>query len=127
MSDLKINGKLMRHLLASLLFISTVHAEPWDATEKFLGTAMVAAIVTDCGQARYAVHHSDQFKENNLILGEHPSLGRVNAYFSTYIVGSLLVANWLTPYNRKLFLGTVTAVELIVINHNRSIGVKIAF
>lgn len=119
-------------LIALLLFLATgavrdARAEPWDNVDLFLGATTTAALIADWGQTRYAAQHPDEFKEKNRILGEHPSVARVNVYFATYVVGALLVADWLTPDNRKLFLGVITVVEISAVKHNRSIGVKFSF
>jgi len=61
------------------------------------------------------------------LIGEHPTVGQVDAYFVAYIASTLLIADWLTPQNRKLYLGVVTMISIVVTAHNRSIGVKIGF
>lgn len=116
----------LRYLITLLLFIGQVHAD-WDRTDYALGATAIAGLVVDWGQTRYIAKHPDTHFEKNRILGEHPSVGRVDAYFAGTIAGTLAFANWLSPTNRKILLGTVTAVELVVTNRNRSLGVKIAF
>jgi len=110
-------------------FVTTrdVYAESWDGVDTFLGVTTTAALVADWGQTRYMAQHPAEFKEKNRILGEHPSVGRVNVYFATYVIGALLVADWLAPDNRKLFLCVISVVELSAVRHNRSIGVKFSF
>jgi hypothetical protein len=117
----------MRHLLILLSFIGCANAEPWDTTDKVLGTAAVATIIVDWGQTRYIAKHPDQYDENNIILGKHPSVEKVNAYFVGYIASTLLIADWLSTPNRKLFLGVISVFEIAVTAHNRSIGLKVAF
>ena len=118
----------MRHLLILLSFIGCTHAEPWDTTDKVLGTTVVALQIVDWGQTRYLAKHPELgFYENNKLLGDHPSVGRVDVYFPALIVGTWLIADWLSPPNRKLFLGVVTVVNVAVTSRNRSIGLKVAF
>jgi hypothetical protein len=117
----------MRILCLFLALIGTANAEPWDTTDKVLGITSTTLLIVDWGQTRYIAKHPELYQENNVILGKHPSVGRVNAYFGTVIVGNLLLADWLSTRNRKLWLGTVTAVELVVTAHNRNIGIKLSF
>ena len=100
-------------------------AEPWNGTDKILGTTAVVALVLDWGQTRHIATHPDLYHETNVLLGEHPSVGRVNTYFMGAITGTLLLANWLPAGGRKTFLGTLTAVELIAVGKNNALGIRI--
>ena len=102
-------------------------AEPWDRTDIALGLTSTAALVVDWGQTRYIAKHPKQCSETNPYLGEHPSIGRVDAYFTGVIVGNLLLGNWLTPDKRKLLFGAVIVTELLVIGKNRAVGIKVEF
>ena len=115
----------MRYLIL-LLLAFPAHAE-WDATERWLGTAAVTTLAFDWGQTRTTAKQPNLYYETNPILGRHPSTGQVDLYFVTCIIGTMLIADWLAPANRKLFLGTVTALEIVVIQRNRQIGIKVAF
>ena len=119
----------MRRLLAALLLAPTLAAagEPWDGTDQALGAVTLTATVIDWGQTRSIAKHPEQWRETNRVLGEHPSAGRVDAYFIGVIAATALLADWLVPRNRKLFLGAVAAVEFAVTARNRSLGIKIAF
>lgn len=114
-------------LAAVLTFSPKASAEPWDTGDKVLGVAAVTTLVIDWGQTRYIAKHPDKYREKNKILGEHPSVGRVNTYFVCYIAGTLLVADWFSPNNRKGFLMGLTIVEFSVTQKNKSIGVKWEF
>jgi hypothetical protein len=81
----------------------------------------------DWGQTRHIVKNPEQFYEKNLILGDHPSMSRVNVYFIGAIAGTLLIGDWLEPKTRKLFLGTVTALEVVTNFSNHSIGIRVSF
>src|SRR3990167_6853664 len=104
----------MKKLILILCFLPLSAQADWDRVDKLLGATAVASLVVDWGQTRYIAKHPENYEERNLILGKHPSVGRVNVYFTGAILGTLLFANWLKPVNRKMFLGTLTAVELIV-------------
>jgi hypothetical protein len=38
-------------------------AEPWDATDKALGAAVVTTMIVDWGQTRYIAQHPDPLKQ----------------------------------------------------------------
>jgi hypothetical protein len=84
-------------------------------------------MIVDWGQTRYIAQHPDAYKETNPHIGLHPSTKRVNAYFAGYTAGTLLLANWLGPTNRKLLLGGMAIYELQLIGRNYSIGVGTSF
>lgn len=102
-------------------------AEPWDTTDKVLAATSTTVLVIDWGQTRYIAKHPDLFMETNKILGSHPAVSKVDGYFVTAILGSLLIADNVSSMNRKFFLGTLTIVELRATHKNKQIGVKIAF
>ena len=83
-------------------------------------------IVADWGQTRY-VAKSPQYYETNPILGEKPSVSKVNKYF----IGVLAVNNGimiaLPDKYKPYYAGVVTTVEAGYVAHNNSIGIKISF
>lgn len=118
---------MRRAALLLLLAAGAAQADPWDTTDKVLGAAAVAALVVDWGQTRYIAQHPGQYYEHNALLPDHPTLGQVNRHFAVALAGTLLIADYLSPPNRKIFLSVITGFELAVTTRNRSIGVKIAF
>jgi hypothetical protein len=118
--------RIVASLLLAILSAPAL-SEPWDRADLALGGVAVSALVVDWGQTRYIAKHPERYRETNPILGDHPSVGRVNAYFAGSILATALIADWFRPMNRKLFLGAVAAVEIAVTNRNRSLGVKLSF
>jgi len=118
-------------LLCMLLLPQARAAEPWDTTDKVLGTTAVALQIVDWGQTRYIAKHPEQYRESGpvtkRVIGEHPSVGQVDAYFVVYIATTLLIADRLSPPIRKVFLGVTSVIQISVTAHNRSIGVKMSF
>lgn len=121
----------MDKLLLFLAFFCasfTTHAQdPWDTTDKVLASVALTATVIDWGQTRYIAKNPQQFHENNPILGEHPSVGKVNTYFVGAIVAGAVVAHYLPSEYRKYFLGGVSVLEIGVAAHNKHIGIKVSF
>lgn len=114
-------------LVLLLLTVSTSQAESWDTTDKALGVAAVTALSLDWGQTRYIAQSHHGYYEHNVVLGDHPSSGRVDAYFVSAIVGTLLIGNALAPRHRKAFFIGVIAFELIATTRNRTLGIKVSF
>jgi hypothetical protein len=96
---------------------------PWDRTDRMLGYTALGAAVTDWGQARYIADNPGKYQDRNSFLGDHPSRGKVDAYFIWAIGGGYLLADTLPSRYRKLFLGGVALVEITVAHDNRQIGV----
>lgn len=117
----------MRYFLIFLLSLPITANAEWDTTDKVLGAAATTALVVDWGQTRYIAKNPQSFEDRNKLLGKHPSTGQVDLYFASSILGTLLIADWLSPTNRKWFLGTITAVELVVTSRNQQIGIKLSF
>ena len=115
-------------LILALFSAPMAHAgEPWDTTDKVLGATAASLLVVDWGQTLYIADNPDKYYERNIIMGEHPSRGQVNVYFATVLVGGYFFADWLSPDNRKRFLGTVSVIEVWATTKNHGIGVRIGF
>ena len=123
-----------------ILFLLSFPAFAWDETDRILGATAVATLAYDWGQTRYIAQNrcpnaggapcTDPYRESGWakhFIGSTPSPGQVDRYFATCIVGTLLISEWLPSSKRKIFLGTITAVELVVIRHNRQIGIQMQF
>lgn len=104
----------------------------WGQTRNIaMATREVHPYAESCGIYCAALNRQEyQFDETgpaSLVIGKHPSTGKVNAYF----IGSLLVHNGimiaLPEKNRPYYAGAVTAIEASFVIRNNSIGVKIDF
>jgi len=122
------SGRAALLVLAFVLFPSLCQAaDPWETTDYALAGAAVAALAVDWGQTRHIAKNPQRFAETNPILGPSPSVGKVDAYFVGAMVGTVALAHVLPSDWRQLFLGGVLALELSVVNQNRSLGIKMAF
>ena len=75
-------------------------AQDWSNADTARQLAYYLFHGADWGQTRYIARHP-QFKETNPILGERPSIGKVNNYFlATGLAHALLMAT-LPPEARK--------------------------
>src|SRR6266853_3835043 len=72
-----------------------------DDVQRQLGYSLLHGI--DWAQTRTIAKNPNQLHETNPILGEHPSVGKVNNYFLSTLLGHWFLANALPPDARKLF------------------------
>lgn len=134
----------MKSLFAALLFsISTLAAgeecawnckAPWTKTDIALQSAVVTFQVADWAQTRWFVKHPYYLGPNtrtyegwNPILGENPSVGKVNNLIFLGIIGHAVVSNYLPPDFRRIWQGSVLVLEIGAVNHNRVAGVKFSW
>jgi|SRR3989338_354235 len=99
----------------------------WDKTDSILLGTAVTLLAVDWNQTRIIARNPDRFNEKNAILGNHPSVGKVNGYFAAAIIGTIGVAMALPSEYRKFWLGGITVLEVSVTQHNRSLGIKTSF
>ena len=122
------SGRAALLILAFVLLPSPCPAaDPWETTDYALAGAAVAALAVDWGQTRHIAKNPNRFIETNPVLGTAPSVGKVDAYFVGAMVGTVALAYVLPSDWRQLFLGGVLALELGVVQQNRSLGIKMAF
>ena len=74
-----------------------------------------------------ARHCGEGYYETNPIIGEQPSMGRVNAYFATVMLGHYLIDRHLSPSNQDRFEWATIVLEAAVVLHNHQIGLSIKF
>ena len=114
-------------LLICFFSTSAYAADKWDKTDYSLLTAMIIVDVLDWQQTRYIANHPGEYREHNLILGNHPSQGEVDAYFALASTGQVLIAHYLPSKYRKLWLGLWIGIEGSYVASNSSIGIKMQF
>lgn len=116
-------------LLLFLLATPALAADPWDKTDVALAAGAGVAQALDWGQTRYIAKHPDIYHEawSKNVLTEHPSVGKVNAFFLTETVMIGVAAHYLPAPYRKLFLGGTIVMKLDAVGHNYGLGIKVQF
>ena len=99
----------------------------WEQTDTVLLATALTASALDWAQTRYIARHPDRFHEINPILGRHPSVGRVDAYFALCGLAAVGLTAVLSKTHRRWFLAGVTVVETAFVLHNDGIGIKARF
>lgn len=113
-------------MLCLLLLAMPAQARDWTNEELGWGAAAAAVRLADWAQTRNIVRNPDRFREVNPIIGEHPSMGRVDGVF---ILGSALLfaaAHYFPEYRRSI-LQVYVVIGSGVVARNASIGVKMSF
>jgi hypothetical protein len=108
-------------LIAMMTFSQVVSADYWRTSANTL-------LVVDWLQTRYIADNPDKHGEINPIMGKHPSMGEVNAYF----LGSAIVMNLIGEYaldspDKKTFYVFITGMETLAISNNIKLGIKLRF
>lgn len=120
-------------LILALLFAPLSHAwestqwNQWDDLDRSLFVAASVATVIDWRQTQQVAKHPEQWQELNTVIGGHPTSAKINQHFALSIPAFYLGSSYMTPTQRKWYLGTVTAIELAVAARNYKIGVRIGF
>lgn len=98
----------------------------WTREQTAAGLLALTAHAIDWGQTRTIARHPDRFYETNRILGRHPSVGQVDAYF----VGTALLiglAAHALPEWRVAGLGAYASFEFAVAARNARLGIRVSF
>lgn len=99
------------------LFASAAHAE-----DEGLYTALAIATTVDFAQTQQLAHHPERWKENNPLLGPHPSPVRArNAMLAEIALGALVLHFAPEPWRHRTLIA-FTALELGCVGRNFSIG-----
>lgn len=123
-------GWFLAGLLVGLCILSA-KADDWKTTDKVLFGTYLAASAIDAAQTIHALdqrHPNGQpmFREVNPLYGEQPSDGRI---ILTKLIGAgviYLIADRV-PSARRTTLWLVNALQIGVVAHNASIGMKVGF
>lgn len=115
-------------LIALAFFESApAHADDWSVADKERQAVYTALHLADYAQTHYIARHPDAFRENNPLLGAHPSVGQVNTYFAITLAGHYIIADQLSPKWRARWQYAWIAAEALQVVRNRSIGVGFNF
>jgi hypothetical protein len=101
-------------------------AADWSAHDKQLLAATLTLHACDWAQTKQIARNQVRYYESNPLLGESPSIARVNNYFAGTALATALAAH-LMPRYRRLILTGALVIETSAVARNQSIGVSIRF
>jgi len=117
----------MRYLALLLFFPLSVMADDWTREDTARELTYLALHVVDWGQTRNISKNPDRFYEINPILGEHPSIKRVDSYMTFSILVHVGVAYILPREWRTAFQYASLGEKVGFVIHNNRIGIRIDF
>ncbi len=119
--------KILGIILATVLTAVPAQAREWTQEERAWGATLAAVTLADWATTRnLSRRYNEGYYERNPVLGRHPSTDRVDLHFALGGAITYFVADSLDQY-RKPFLMGFTAIELIMVNNNLNIGLKMRF
>lgn len=116
--------------LIILMFCSNIcfaETRPWTDEEKYWGAALGVALLADWSSTRYAARHGwNGVIENNPLLGETPSVSKLDRHF---LIGIPLLYFGIDRFekNRKFLLMGFTGIELYAAHNNARVGLRFQF
>ena len=121
---------MKKFFLFLIVFANLSFAETpaWTSEQQAWGTAAGALLLADWATTRNGTRRWDEgYYENNVLLGSHPSTGRVDLYFLVAIIPAVYLASDAFPEHRTLILQIVSGLELAAVGNNLRIGWKLSF
>jgi hypothetical protein len=98
----------------------------WAAEHTALAVSSSVALVCDWAQAADASRRA-VYEELNLVLGSHPSIGRLRLYNLIVLPGNIGVGWLLPPRLRTIWFAAVTGFETALVVHQFGIGLRLNF
>lgn len=116
--------KLLAAISLAALTVIAQAGDPWSEVQQASGIALGTLLLVDYLQTRQIAKQPEIYHETNPVLGRHPSLGAVNAYFAGAAIIGYLALDALPSDMRSWALGAGIVLELAVTSHNNTIGLK---
>jgi hypothetical protein len=120
----------MKNLLAAVLFLVSFNCfafDEWSDADKTREAVYLAVDTVDWLQTRNIARNPNIWHENNSLLGQHPSIGRVNGFFSTMMLVHVATVTVIPSKYRALFQFTSIAIEISCVANNYSLGISAKF
>ena len=116
----------MFKIIFFLLFPSIAFADQWTSADTYREITYQTFAAIDWIQTRHIAQNSDYW-EQNVILGNHPSVAKVNQYFAVTGVAHYLISKALPEKYRTPFQYITVGIEIGAVSHNFSIGLRIGY
>lgn len=113
-------------IISIVLLLFSGQCLAWTDEQKILAGVAYTAMVIDYGQTR-TIAKTPWFHENNPMLPKYPTISQVNRHFAIAAVASYLIAENLPSEQRTWFLRGLALVQVGVVAHNVSLGIRMDF
>jgi hypothetical protein len=124
----------MKTLFLLLLILCGSAQAQWTSEQKTLAAVASVALVIDYGQTK-SIATKDIYREgvlmrnveHNPMLPRHPDMRDVNRHFILTPIIAYAVLDNISSENRTMALKVLTAVQIGIVAHNYSIGIRAEF
>lgn len=111
-----------------LLFPLTTYAfDQWSDADKTRETVYLSLHIIDWGQSLDIAKRPDEYNEDNFILGNKPSVNRVNTHFAIASVMHVVAVHVMPAKWRPAFQYYWIVIEANTVYSNYSIGLRMNF
>lgn len=117
---------MLKFAIILLITTSSAYADEWTSTDTKREVAYQSLAVVDWLQTRNIARNPDYW-EQNVLLGNHPSVARVNQYFALTGIAHYFISEALPEKYRAPFQYISIGVEIGAVAHNFSIGITVKF
>jgi len=119
---------MLRVLVLSVaLLAGSAQADEWMTADTQREAVYLALHAMDWAQTRNIARNPYKWHEQNSILGEHPSVDRVDAYFAIIALAHVAVSDMLPTEYRTAWQHVSIGFEAGVVGHNLSLGIGMEF
>lgn len=125
--------RLARLQIAAVGLATTAANAPAKATDDWTdaqagkAAALATLTVADWAQTRNIARHPARWHETNPLLGEHPSVARVDRHFVVSMLAGALALDALPTRYRDQALNTGLVIEAGCVGRNLSLGIGVRF
>ena len=112
---------------AALVTPAAQAGDEWTSPQIEKAVALAALTVADWGQTRNIARHPYSWTERNPLIGEYPSVGRVDRYFAASMLLGAIALDALPTRWRDTALTVGIAYQAGFVAHNLSLGVAVRF
>ena len=124
----------MKTLFLLLLILCGSAQAQWTSEQKTLAAVASVALVIDYGQTK-SIATKDIYREgvlmrnveHNPMLPRHPDMKDVNRHFILTPIIAYAVLDNISSENRTIALRVLTVVQIGIVAHNYSIGIRMKF
>ena len=119
--------RLLRSLAAVLLVANLQASEPLSRADLIREGTVFATTLVDWGQTLTIADNPYALREQNPMLGPHPTRGDVNRHFLASLALHLIILRLLPERFRPAFQYGSIGWELAITAHNARMGISIRF
>lgn len=113
--------------IIAILTATAADADEWTNIDTALQLTYTAVHCMDWAQTRNIARNPETWHEKNPILGSHPSIDKVDAYFAATLAAHTAISYLLPDPYRNIWQSVWITVEAGQVAQNYGIGIKARF